>query len=260
MSFFIYLLFLRLHHAFAPPPRKKKKKRNWASKYRHTLRKKSRIWYSPPQETNSTYIQSGVQLTVMNMNASKIHPVWFSSQWNGLWMLTYSVPVPLSQGAGCSNLCFCFARRASIVCTSNSIYFAWLKQVYLLFTLYKSKISPPELLHPKRPLGFREVTTTAYRFILLYFLSQHLLISYLYLAYMASAQRYFCKLLPFLMSEDVLRAAVRVHPVTQKGEDHEFHFLRYTCQLVPDNHQPDSPETSDASGWKWHLWRLRCTK
>lgn len=78
MSFFVYLLLLHLHHAFPPPPRKKKKET--ASKYRHTPRKKSRIWYSPPQETNSTYIQSGVQLTVMYMSASKIHPVWFSSQ------------------------------------------------------------------------------------------------------------------------------------------------------------------------------------
>lgn len=120
--------------------------------------------------------------------------------------------------------------------------------MYLLFTLYKSKRSPPELLHPKRPLGFREDTTTAYRFILLYFLSQHLLISYLYLAYMASAQRYFCKLLPFLMSEDILRAAVRVHPVTQKGEDHEFHLLKYTSQAC--SRQPPA----------WQPWNKRCKR
>lgn len=80
-------------------------------------------------------------------------------------------------------------------------------------------------------------------------LSQHLFSSYFCLAYTVSAQRCFLSnLLPFLMSEDILRAAVRAHPVTQKGEDSKYHLLRCNCQPVPDNCQPDSPKKGMQAG------------
>lgn len=55
------------------------------------------------------------------------------------------------------------------------------------------------------------------------------------------------------MSEDILRAAVRAHSETLKGEDSKSHLQRYNYQPIPDKRQPDSPETRDTGGWKLHL-------
>lgn len=158
----------------------------------HTPKKKSRIWYNPPQESNSTYFQSG-------------------------WGL------PLG----------------AFECITQCVL-------------------------PKKASGFGWKSPQVHAGIYIYIyilLSQHLFISYFCLAYTVSAQRCFLSnLLPFLMSEDILRAVVRAHPVTQKGEDSKFHLLRYNCQPVPDICQPDSPKTRDAGRGKWHLWRRRCPR